>query len=53
MPREAIPALVELHRQGRFPFDELIRVYPFEDIQQAADDAAAGTVVKPVLRMPA
>jgi aryl-alcohol dehydrogenase len=43
---------VELHGQGRFPFDELIRVYDFSDIQQAADDAAAGTVVKPVLRMP-
>jgi aryl-alcohol dehydrogenase len=53
VPREAIPALVELHRQGRFPFDELIRVYAFEDIQQAADDAAAGTVIKPVLRMSA
>ena len=52
VPRESIPALVELHRQGRFPFDELIRVYAFEEIQQAADDAAAGTVVKPVLRMP-
>ena len=52
VPRESIPALVELHRQGRFPFDELIRVDPFEEIQQAAEDAAAGTVVKPVLRMP-
>ena len=52
VPREAIPTLVELHRQGRFPFDELIRVYAFEDIQQAAEDAADGTVVKPVLRMP-
>jgi aryl-alcohol dehydrogenase len=52
-PRESIPALVELHRQGRFPFDELIEVYPFEDIQRAVDDAVAGTVVKPVLRMPA
>jgi aryl-alcohol dehydrogenase len=52
VPRESIPALIELHRQRRFPFDELIEVYPFEDIQQAADDAAAGTVVKPVLRMP-
>ena len=52
VPRETIPALVELHRQGRFPFDKLIRVYPFEDIQQAAADAEAGTVVKPVLRMP-
>jgi aryl-alcohol dehydrogenase len=53
VPRESIPALIELHRQGRFPFDELIRVYPFEDIQQASEDAASGTVIKPVLRMPA
>ncbi len=52
IPRESIPALIELHRQGRFPFDELTRVYRFDDIQQAAQDAAAGTVVKPVLRMP-
>jgi aryl-alcohol dehydrogenase len=52
VPRESIPALVELHRQGRFPFDELIQVYPFEEIEQAAADAAAGKVVKPVLRMP-
>ena len=52
IPRVSIPALVELHRQGRFPFHELIRVYPFDNIQQAADDAAAGEVVKPVLKMP-
>jgi aryl-alcohol dehydrogenase len=52
VPRDAIPALVRLHQEGRFPFDELIRVYDFEDIQQAVDDAAAGTVIKPVLRMP-
>jgi aryl-alcohol dehydrogenase len=52
IPRESIPALVELHRQGRFPFDELIRVYRFEDVQQASEGAADGTVVKPVLKMP-
>jgi len=52
VPRESIPALVQLHRQVRFPFDEVIRVYAFDEIEQAAEDAAAGTVVKPVLRMP-
>jgi aryl-alcohol dehydrogenase len=52
VPRESIPALVELHRQGRFPFDELIEVYDFADIEHAAQDAAEGRVVKPVLRMP-
>lgn len=52
VPRESIRTLVELHRQGRFPFDQLIQVYPFEDIEKAAEDAASGEVVKPVLRMP-
>lgn len=50
--RESIPALVNLYQQGRFPFNELIHIYPFEQIQQAAEDAAAGTVIKPLLQMP-
>src|SRR5437762_3281143 len=32
VPRESIPALVRLHQQGRFPFDELVRFYDFADI---------------------
>ena len=52
IPRESIPALIELHRQGRFPFHELIRVYPFDDIQQAADAPPPETGGKPVLKMP-
>ena len=51
IPRESIPALAELHRQGRFPFNELVSFYEFENIEQAARDAAAGSVIKPVLRM--
>lgn len=52
IPRESIPALAELYRQGRFPFNELVSFYEFENIEQAARDAAAGLVIKPVLRMP-
>ena len=52
VPRESIPALVELHRQDASRSTSFIRVYAFEDIQQAAEDAADGTVVKPVLKMP-
>ncbi|MFI9460960.1 NAD(P)-dependent alcohol dehydrogenase [Streptomyces xiamenensis] len=48
-----IPALVALHRAGRLPFDRLIRTYPPERINEAADAAARGEVVKPVLRFPA
>jgi aryl-alcohol dehydrogenase len=45
-----IPKLVELYRQGRFPFDRMITYYPFDDINQAVQDMAEGRVIKPVLR---
>jgi aryl-alcohol dehydrogenase len=45
-----IPKLVELYRQGRFPFDRIITFYPFEQIGQAVEDMATGRVLKPVLR---
>jgi aryl-alcohol dehydrogenase len=47
-----IGTLVELHRQGRFPFDRLVRSYELEEIEQAFADSHQGTVLKPVLRMP-
>ncbi|MEZ2389119.1 NAD(P)-dependent alcohol dehydrogenase [bacterium RCC_150] len=46
-----IPALLELQGQGRFPFDELIEYFDFEDINAAQAASASGDVVKPVLRM--
>jgi len=51
IPQVFIPALLELHAQGRFPFDRLIEVYDFERIDEAAHDSEQGRVVKPVLRM--
>lgn len=49
---QLIPALVELHQQGRFPFDQLVRYYEMDDVEQALADSKSGEVVKPVLRMP-
>jgi aryl-alcohol dehydrogenase len=46
-----IPLLIEYYRQGRLPFDRLIRCYPFEDIAQAFADCEHGVTVKAVLRM--
>ena len=51
IPDIFIPRLVELHLQGRFPFDRLITFYSFADINHACEHAAAGEVLKPVLRM--
>ena len=50
-PDEFIPRLLELHRQGRFPFDKLITSYDFADINAACEDSDAGKTVKPVLRL--
>lgn len=48
---QLIPALVELYRQGRFPFDRLVKYYEFDQIEQALEDSRTGKVIKPILRM--
>ena len=50
MPDTFIPELIELHRKGLFPFDKLIRFYPFEQINQAIYDTETGIAIKPVIR---
>lgn len=50
VPELFIPRLIELHRQGRFPFDRLIKFYPLDQINQAAADSASGATIKPIPR---
>ena len=52
IPQNFIPELVALHQAGRFPFDELITTYPFEQMEQAIADTQSGATVKAVLVMP-
>jgi len=52
IPQEFIPRLIELYRQGRFPFDKLVTEFKFGDIQRAVSESEHGRVVKAVLRMP-
>lgn len=49
VPQIFIPALIQLWKQGRFPFDRLIRHYPFADINQAFEDSERGITIKPVV----
>lgn len=44
-----IPRLIELWKQGRFPFDKLVRTYPFADIEQGFKDSASGSTIKPIV----
>jgi len=50
-PQLFIPMLIDYYRQGRFPFDRLVRFYPFAQIATAFRDMEHGDCVKPVLRM--
>jgi aryl-alcohol dehydrogenase len=49
-PETLIPFLVSLHRQGKLPLDRLIRFYPLDGLNDAAQDMHHGRTVKPVVR---
>lgn len=49
LPEVLIPRLIELWRQGRFPFDRLITRYPLDKINEAERASIRGEVIKPVL----
>ncbi len=51
VPRTFLPQLVGFQRDGRFPYERLIKTYDFADINQAFKDTESGEVIKPVLLM--
>ena len=51
VPDVVVPQLIDLHMQGRFPYDRLVRFYDLDQINQAAADAASGAAIKPILRI--
>jgi aryl-alcohol dehydrogenase len=52
-PDTFIPTLIELHRQGRFPFDRMVKFYPLDEINTAIADSLEGRTIKPIVRMEA
>ena len=51
VPDVFVPQLLDLHMQGCFPFDRLLKFYDFDQINEAAADTESGATVKPILRM--
>lgn len=49
VPARFIPRMIELHQQGKFPFEKLISTFPFQQINDAIGAAHHGKVVKAVL----
>ncbi|MEU4361110.1 NAD(P)-dependent alcohol dehydrogenase [Promicromonospora sp. NPDC023987] len=50
-PQVFIPRLISFWQRGQLPFDRLITLFPFMDVNQAEAASAAGTAIKPVLVM--
>jgi aryl-alcohol dehydrogenase len=50
--RELIGGIMDLHAQGRFPFDRLVEYFDLADVETALDKSYGGEVIKPILRMP-
>ncbi len=48
IPDIFIPRLIDLYAQGRFPFDKLVRFYPFTEINRAVEDQRNGIAIKPI-----
>lgn len=51
VPKEFLPKLMDYYKNGLFPFDKLIKYYPFEQINEAQAASDAGECIKAVLRM--
>ncbi|MFC4913811.1 NAD(P)-dependent alcohol dehydrogenase [Actinomadura gamaensis] len=49
IPQLFLPVLADLHVRGRLPFDRMVSLYPFAEINQAARDSQRGGCLKPVL----
>lgn len=49
VPQDFVPKLVHLWRQGKFPIEKLIQSYPLDQINQAFEDSASGTTIKPIV----
>ncbi len=46
IPKVFIPELIDYYRQGKFPFDDMITVFEFEDLQKAFEERSIKPVVK-------
>jgi aryl-alcohol dehydrogenase len=49
VPQKFIPQLIKWYQKGKFPFDTMIRFFPFDDINEAFAAARTGEVIKPVV----
>jgi len=48
-PSEYVPKMIQWYREGKFPFDKLIKMMPAEEFESGLHSMHDGSVIKPVL----
>lgn len=48
LARDHVPKMIQWYREGKFPFDEFVKMYPAKDVAQAVEDMKT-EVIKPIL----
>jgi aryl-alcohol dehydrogenase len=48
VPSVFIPRLIALHRQGKFPLEQIVTRHAFEDINKAVRETESGLTVKAI-----
>ena len=48
-PQTFIPQMIKWYQAGKFPFDRLVKTFPFDQINEAAKASETGEAIKPVL----
>lgn len=51
IPKLFLPQLLDYYKKGQFPFDKLIKFYPFDKINEAQTESDLGKCIKAVVRM--
>lgn len=49
VPKLFIPELIQYYKEGKFPFDQLIKKYEMHELEQAVQDMETGKTIKPVI----
>ncbi|MFD2638888.1 NAD(P)-dependent alcohol dehydrogenase [Piscibacillus salipiscarius] len=51
VPQEFIPQMISYYKEGKFPFDKMVKYYEFDDINKAFEESEKGSVIKPILKI--
>jgi aryl-alcohol dehydrogenase len=51
VPQLHIPKLIQCYKEGKSPFDKLVKFYDFEDINKAFKESKTGVTLKPIVRI--